>query len=126
DLIAKEETEALVFLEARGAEAMACFDLLGSAFGKIRFVPAGVIEVHVMQKPSGKKLVGQRFVAFEFGRRVAFARDHAAAEIDSDSQSHRVHDAHRASEMFLRVINMLMQVDDAMFGAPRVSESVDA
>jgi hypothetical protein len=78
-----------------------------------------------MDEAAGEEALGKLFVALEFGRRVVFACDRAAAQVDPDAQANGIQDAHRARKMFGGTIDVLVQIDQAMFGAPTVRLSAD-
>src|SRR5687768_14818499 len=71
-----------------------------------------------MDEAPREKLVGQFFVSFELGRFIAFFSDGTAAEVDSNADADRVHDLDVPGEAIRPVIDMLMQIDEAFFGAP--------
>ena len=59
--VAEVEAEAFVFLEAGGSEAVALFDLGGGFGGEVRVVPAGVVEVHVVDEAAWVAGIGEEF-----------------------------------------------------------------
>ena len=46
--------------------------------------------------------------------------DCPAAQVDADSEPHRVHDLHRSRQMLRGAIDMLMQVDEALLRPPLI------
>ena len=105
---------------------MAFFDLLCGALGKIGFVPAFVIKVHIMKEAARIKGVGELLIVLELGfSPVCPACDCAAAQIDADAEADCIHDLDGACEMLRRVIDVLMEVDCAMLGAPLVCLRVE-
>ena len=77
--VAQIQAKLFKFLETGGAQPVAFLDLVRRAFGKIRLVPAGVIEIHVMNEPSREEAVGELFVALEFGQFARLVSDGSPA-----------------------------------------------
>ena len=95
--------------------------MLDGVFGKIRLVPFRVIEVHVVEETAGEKFVGERFIFLE-RRHFSITRNRdVTAEIDSDADAGRVHDADGAREMLGSEANVLMEIYKAMFRAPEIA-----
>src|SRR5213075_3466604 len=78
--IAKIKPQPLVFLEAGRAEPVPLLDLSDCALWEIRLVPPGVIQIHVRNESSCKKLVGQLLVASELGRPIPLVRGRSSAQ----------------------------------------------
>ena len=73
-----------------------------------------------MHKAAGEKFVGEFFVALELGAFVLLVRRRPAAQIDFNTDADEIHDPHGARQPFRRVLNVLMQINDAMLRAPGV------
>ena len=118
--VAQVKAQPLVFLEPRRAQPMSFLDLSSRTLGEIRLVPACVVQVHVMHKAAGEKFVGEFFVPLELGAFACLMRRSPAAQVDLNADSGAVHDSDCSRQMFRRVINVLMQINDAMLRAPGV------
>ena len=104
---------------------MPLFNLFDRPFGKIRLVPARVVQVHVMHEAAGEKFVGQLLVALELGRFAFLMRGGPAAQIDLDPDADAIHDSHGSGQVFRRVINVLVQINDAMVGTPGTGDATN-
>jgi hypothetical protein len=72
-----------------------------------------------MEEAPGIKCVGQSFVALKSGNCGAAAfGDRAAVEIHGCAQAGGVHDFHGAGEVLDAVVDVLMEIDNAMLVTP--------
>ena len=116
--VAQIEAEALELLEAGGPETRSLLDLSDGLLGEVGTVPARVVEVHVLQESPGKVRVGEGLHLLELGRLVRGVGRGATAEVHRHADADGVEDADREPHVLGRGIDVRVQVDEAVRGAP--------
>src|SRR5262249_7425828 len=118
------ETKSLELLEPCSAEPASLFDLAHSLLSEVRLVPALVVEVHVVEESTGKASVGEVLRNGKLVRRRAILirpverRDGASAQVNGNADADRIHDSQGECVAFGTGLDVFMQIDDAVRGAP--------
>ena len=125
--IAQEKAETFELLQSGGAQAIRFFHLLHCPLGEVGLIPALVIEIEVVQEAPWKKQVGQLLVPLELrGSVVGAPGNGTAAEVDHQAQSDGVHYFHRERQVLRGAIDVLVQIDGAVFRPPEAGLSADS
>ena len=120
-LVSKVESEALVFFQPRGALAVPLLDLPQRMRFPVRPVPVRVVEVHVVDEAPRRDTLGARDVLGELRYRL-HARDRSvAAQVGADADACGIHDPDGTLDPLISAGDVHVQVDDALFCAPRGS-----
>jgi hypothetical protein len=101
---------------------MAFLDLLCRTLAKRGLIPPGVIKIHVLQKTPRSQPVGHFLNALKLRLCSVGACDRASTEIHTDANARRIHDSNCPCDSFLGSIDVHMEIDDPVFGAPLIRQ----
>lgn len=100
---------------------MPFLDLFYRLGRKIGLIPVGIIEVHVLHEPAGKQSIGELFIPLELrGAAVSTTSDRIPAQVYGKADPDCVHYLYRSGQVLRGEIDVLMQINEAVFRAPGV------